>query len=81
MNVFYIYDKTTGEYIGKRETTVKNPVWQSGVEAVRKELIPLEVKNKVSLNPEHFKRVRNRFVEFDKKEKAKRKVKRHVDVH
>lgn len=71
MHTFYIYDKVTGEYLGKRETSVAYPVWQSDVEPVRETAIPSDIKKNFIKNPDSFNRRKGKFTELAKRERDK----------
>ena len=60
MYTFLIFDKKTGEYIGKRETSRRYPEWQEGVDVVKGEALSFQERTRVMSNPEHFKRIKGR---------------------
>jgi len=80
MYTFLIFDKKTGEYIGKRETSRRYPEWQEGVDVVKGEALSFQERTRVMSNPEHFKRIKGRLIELGKKEKDAKKLERKVKV-
>lgn len=80
MYTFLIYDKKTGEYIGKRETSRRYPEWQEGVEVVKRDDIPFQERTKVMGNPQFFRRMRGKFTELNKKEKDAKISGRRVKI-